>query len=53
MSPSVAVPVCVPSPVRIVSSGAAAVERHCLARSMSPPSEGDSCGGGQKTFGYR
>lgn len=52
MSPSIAVPVCVSS-VRIVSSGAAAVERHCLARSMSPPSEGDSCGGGQKTLGYR
>lgn len=53
VSPSIAVPICVPSPVCIASLGAAAVERHCLATSLSPPSEGDSCGGGQKTFGFR
>lgn len=44
---------CVLSPVCLVSLGAAAVERHCLATSLSPPSEGDSCAGGQKTFGFR
>lgn len=52
MSPSIAVPVCVPAAVCIVSLGAAAVERHCLATSLSPPPEGDSCAGGQKTVGF-
>lgn len=42
-----------PSSVCIVSLGAAAVERHCLAASLSPPPEGDSCAGGQKTAGFR
>lgn len=53
VSPSIAVPVCVPSPVCFVSLGAAAVEGHGLAASLSPPSEGHGYGGGQKTFGFR
>lgn len=50
---NIAVLVCILSLVGIASLGVATVEIYCLATSALPSAEGDSCDGGQKTFGYR
>lgn len=50
---NIVVAVYILSLVCIVSLGAATVETHCLATSVLPSAEDDSCDGDQKTFGYR
>lgn len=44
--------VCILSLVCIIPLGVSTVEVRCLTTNALPSAEGDSCDGGQKTFGY-